>query len=153
MFQSYSRLDMIKRYLKKFVWHKNSLNENHEFGILVLTTTCLWKLNLTNNVEKVTSAIGKLEFDTADYAKDLNAYYHDFVGYCELGDVFKTLESEIDDDNAYLQLILFYSRSYVIPDIPSVDLLQKFHNSGKFVYDSIFFHEKVNNMVNSYFIY
>ncbi|KAJ3391207.1 hypothetical protein HDU92_009162 [Lobulomyces angularis] len=68
-----------------------------------------------------------------------------------LGDVFKTLESEIDDDNAYLQLILFYSRSYVIPDIPSVDLLQKFHNSGKFVYDSIFFHEKLNTKVQEVF--
>ncbi|ENN79104.1 hypothetical protein YQE_04442, partial [Dendroctonus ponderosae] len=135
--QKYTPLSMVKRAISIFIKLKLAINPNHEFAIIVMNeNNATLLLELTNHVKKLLDCLNQINECITEDIFDLNK-------------VFEIIEGvEIPTPQALglpppfvLRTVLFYGRSYTLPQITHTEKLDEFLNNPFFILDILMTHE------------
>lgn len=132
-------LVMLKRGIEMFVLNKNAIDRRHQFALVVLNeNAAIWILDFTNDVVKVLKYLQGLRECNAEDIFDLNS-------------VFDVIEEEVSLDGLkvdsvippafVVRVILFYARSYTLPELTMSEEVAGLLNSPYFTFDVLMTHE------------
>eukprot|EP01124_Arcella_intermedia_P028380 TRINITY_DN5752_c0_g1_i2.p1 TRINITY_DN5752_c0_g1~~TRINITY_DN5752_c0_g1_i2.p1 ORF type:complete len:157 (+),score=41.16 TRINITY_DN5752_c0_g1_i2:17-487(+) len=109
-----SRLDMVKDAIKAITRLKMHLSSKHQFALMILTTTAEWIQDFTNDYDLFTEKMSKQQ--PQDSFPTLNFYT---IFEALFAHIPQLLTPTTAESTPYTyRVILFYSRSNVIPDFP-----------------------------------
>lgn len=136
--ESYSPLYMIKRVVETFINAKSTIQQKHEYGLMILNSdSTRWICDFTNNIKMILNLLDNIE-ESTDEEKTF-----------DIGQVFEKIQSQISV-NSYetilpmftTRVILIYSRSNCIPKFHSGQkYLKNLTGNPYFFLDVLFVHE------------
>jgi len=130
-----TRLEAVKRYIKRFVSLKGSLCKDHQYALVLLGVEAIWYNDFTSDYKSIINAIDGIPAQ------------QEFIQEFDMDSLFNLINERSLIPNAltsshYLRVIFLYSR----PTIPNINLdnviFQQLHESKLFMFDCVYFHDK-----------
>ncbi|KAK4514730.1 Ribonucleotide-diphosphate reductase (RNR), small subunit [Mucor velutinosus] len=129
---SSSRLETVKRFLKRYVATNKLIgNDKDEYAIVLLTDVAVWSVDFTINASVFNTEIDGLSEDR------LRTY----VGF-DMQSLGDTLNAKLRLQNVdyYYQAIVIYGRSS-LPTLPENDVFTNMRKRNNFMLDVLFLHD------------
>ncbi|OUM67908.1 hypothetical protein PIROE2DRAFT_4588 [Piromyces sp. E2] len=130
-----SRLEIVKRYIKRFVSLKGSLSKDHQYAIVLLGVDAIWYNDFTSDYKNIINVLEEIpsqgerikEFDMESLLNLIKE---------------RSLIPNVLTSSHFLRVIFLYSR----PTIPVIDInsviLKQLQDSKLFMFDCVYFHDK-----------
>ncbi|ORX78666.1 hypothetical protein BCR32DRAFT_328450, partial [Anaeromyces robustus] len=132
-----TRLEVVKRYIKRFVTLKGSLSREHQYAIVLLGVDAIWYNDFTSDYKNIINVMEEIP------AQQENIREFDMDSLLNLIKE-RSLIPNVLTSNYYLRVVFLYSR----PCIPTINLnnviLKQLKESKLFMFDCVYFHEKKN---------
>lgn len=137
-----SPLIMLKRGLEMFLLNKYAIDSRHQYAVIVLNENeALWMLDFTSDVNKVLKVLHTLEPCNAEDIFNLNSVFDVINEHVRL----EPVRGDLMIPPAYIvRAILFYSRSYTIPQMTRDEEVDGLLSSPYFTFDVLMTHEPPN---------
>lgn len=140
--EAYSPLVMLKKGLQMFLFNKYKIDSRHQYAIIALNENeALWMLDFTSDVNKVLKVLHTLEECSAEDIFNLNSVF-DVINEHVI--VEPTREDLMIPPAYIVRAILFYARSYTIPQMKREKEVEELLSSPYFTFDVLMTHEPPN---------
>lgn len=135
-------LEMLKLGIEIFLTNKNAIDQKHQYALVILNENeANWILNFTSDVKKVLKELHSLNECNAEDIFNLNSVFDVINENVNL----EFINDEAMVPPAYIvRTILFYARSYTIPELTRTEYVEKLLNSPYFTFDILMTHEPPN---------
>ncbi|XP_017770328.1 PREDICTED: BRISC and BRCA1-A complex member 1-like [Nicrophorus vespilloides] len=146
--QSFTPADMIKRSLEFFLHNKSSIDNRHQFALVVLNeNSVVWVKDFTHDVKSIITTLQ----DTPNcHTEDVLVLDKLFDLVNSKSELRKLDTGNLDVPPKYVVRILFvYGRSFTMPQIKNQDLRKGIVENPFFTFDVIMTHEKPNTDNNA----
>lgn len=141
-------LEMLKRGIESFLRHKNRINKKHEFALMLLNENNVsWLFDFTTNINEIIKTLESIESCETEDIFNLNSLFDMFVHQVQIPNVC-VLEDVIIPPSYVVRLVLFYGRSYTIPQIDSSPEIKEFLKSPYLTIDVLMTHEPIDDNNN-----
>ncbi|KAJ8948393.1 hypothetical protein NQ314_008433 [Rhamnusium bicolor] len=138
---TFTPLSMLKRAIHVFLKLKHTINKYNEFAIVVLNeNNAKWILNFTSDMRKLRDAINRITECEVEDTFNLNSLFDELVNNITMPD---TIKSEIPP-SYIVRTVIFYGRSYTIPEIELDEKLENLLENPYFTCDVLMTHEPVD---------
>lgn len=145
-YKSADALTMLKLVISNLVRTKLSIDilRRHEFAVVVLNENSVdWVLDFTNNADKVVKAIGKINSKEAEDVFQLTPLFELILEKIQLQKITE-VDGNIIPPQEVQRLILFYNRSYTLPELEITDKVTSLIKSDYFFFDVLMSHEPID---------
>lgn len=139
-------LTMLKLVISNLVRTKLSIDilRRHEFAVVVLNENSVdWVLDFTNNADKVIKAIGKITSKEGEDVFPLASLFEVILEKIQPQEITEA-GGVIIPPQEVQRLILFYNRSYTLPELKTSDKITALLKSDYFFFDALMTHEPMD---------
>lgn len=134
----YTPMTMLRKCLHLFVKLKININKNHEFAIVLLNeNNASWHMNFTSDLRKIDHAIGTITQCEVEDTFDTSLIFEEIIPNIKLPD-------ETIAPPYIIRTVLFYGRSYTIPEINFTEDIQALLDHPFFIFDVLMTHEPID---------
>lgn len=132
-------LSMLKCAIEIFLHNKHSIDDNHEYALVILNeNTASWILDFTNNIQDILKSLRNLEDCHTEDIFDLNSLF----------DVINkniaipcTKASLVVPPQYVVRAIMLYGRSFTVPQLTRTNEIDNILSSPYFTFDVLMTHE------------
>lgn len=144
-FEQIHPLAMLKRGIELFLHNKQRINKKHEYAFLVLNEDSVsWLVDFTNNINNIIKALGYVDAcKTTEDIFNLNLLFDIISQHIQVPELYKE-ENVVMPPNYVVRIILFYGRSYTIPQIEQTPEIKEFLKAPYLTLDMVMTHESID---------
>ncbi|KAK9875011.1 hypothetical protein WA026_005821 [Henosepilachna vigintioctopunctata] len=139
-------LSVLKNAIEMFVHLKSSIDEKHQFALVLLDENeATWCLDFTNNVKEIVKSLNTVHEGNAEDVFNLNSLFDEISKRVNIPDV---LEGFAIPPPFTVRVILFYNRSFTYPDIEITESVKELLQNSCFNVDVLVSHEPLDSVNN-----
>lgn len=136
---SCTSLTILIRGIEMFLCNKSAIDQRHQYAVMILNdNTVKWVVNFTSDIDKILKELNNLNECSTEDIFDLNQVFnliHDHV-------MLEPVNEEMKVPPAYIvRTVLFYARSYTVPQLTRTQEVESLLSSPYFSFDILMVHE------------
>ncbi|XP_056648291.1 BRISC and BRCA1-A complex member 1-like [Diorhabda sublineata] len=134
----YTPMTMLRKSLHLFVKLKSMINKNHEFAIVLLNeNNASWYMNFTSDVRRIDNAIGTITQCEVEDTFDISLVFEEIIPNIKVPE-------ETVAPPYIIRTVLFYGRSYTVPELKFSEDIQALLDHSFFIFDVLMTHEPID---------